>query len=138
MKVQGRVKKLMPMQSGISRLGNSWRRQDFILEYFSEPNDQYADTVLLQVMNDKIEDYALAEGEEVVVDFRHNVRSYGDRIYNEIYIRDLKKVGGTSSQAQAQSQAPAPTAEQQLAMEKLKQMGEQATSGEGGEDDVPF
>ena len=123
------------MQSGISRLGNSWRRQDFILEYFSEPNDQYADTVLLQVMNDKIEDYALAEGEEVVVDFRHNVRSYGDRIYNEIYIRDLKKMGGTSSQAQAQSQA---TAEQQLAMEKLKQMGEQATSGEGGEDDVPF
>lgn len=125
----------MPMQSGISRLGNSWRRQDFILEYFSEPNDQYADTVLLQIMNDKIEDYALAEGEEVVVDFRHNVRSYGDRIYNEIYIRDIKKVGGTSSQAQAQSQA---TAEQQLAMEKLKQMGEQATSGEGGEDDVPF
>lgn len=135
MKVQGRIKKLMPMQSGISRLGNSWRRQDFILEYFSEPNDQYADTVLLQVMNDKIEDYALTEGEEVVVDFRHNVRSYGDRIYNEIYIRDLKKVGGTSSQAQVQSQA---TAEQKLAMEKLKQMGEQATSGEGGEDDVPF
>ena len=149
MKVRGRIKKLFPMKSGVSRLGNNWRRQDFILEFFAEPTDQYADTVQLSVMNDKIDEFALNEGDEVNVEVRHQVKTYGERLYNDLWVKTLEKVGsGTQAPAtDATVDATAattsanvqPTEEQKAAMEKLKQMGEAAASGEGGdEDELPF
>ena len=147
MKVRGRIKKLFPMKSGISRLGNNWRRQDFILEFFAEPTDQYADTVQLSIMNDKIDEFALNEGDEVNVEVRHQVKTYGERIYNDLWVKSLEKVSsGTQAPAtdataatQSEQPAPQPTEEQKAAMERLKQMGESAASGEGGsEDELPF
>lgn len=147
MKVQGRVKKLMDVRSGVSRVGNAWKAQDFIFEYFDNPAEQYAETVLLNVRGDKIEELKLHEGDEIEVDLRCAVRSYGERLYNEPYARNVVVV-----KPSAQPQAPAtdataattsanvqPTEEQKAAMEKLKQMGESAASGEGGDDEqLPF
>lgn len=147
MKVRGRIKKLFPMKSGVSRLGNNWRRQDFILEFFAEPTDQYADTVQLSVMNDKIDEFALNEGDEVNVEVRHQVKTYGERLYNDLWVKTLEKVSSgtqapaTGATAAATSEQPAPrlTDEQKAAMERLKQMGEAAASGEGGDDEqLPF
>lgn len=145
MKVRGRIKKLFPMKSGVSRLGNNWRRQDFILEFFAEPTDQYADTVQLSIMNDKIDEFALNEGDEVNVEVRHQVKTYGERLYNDLWVKTLEKVSGstqapaTDATAETTSANVQPTDEQKAAMERLKQMGESAASGEGGnEDDLPF
>lgn len=134
MTVQGRIKKLMTEASGISKVGNHWRRQDFIFEFFENPEDQYADTVLLSVMNDKIDEYKLREGEEVIIDVRHQVKTYGERVYTELGIRSFEKV---TKDAPAGQQ---PTTEQKEAMERLTKMGEQAATGNenGSEDDVPF
>ena len=147
MKVQGRVKKLMDVRSGVSRVGNAWKAQDFIFEYFDSPEEQYADTMLLNVRGEKIEELSLHEGDEIEVELRCKVRSYGERLYNEPYARDVVVVKPI-----AQPQAPATDAtsattsanvqttdEQKAAMERLKQMGEAAASGEGGnEDELPF
>lgn len=136
---------MFPTKSGVSRLGNNWRRQDFILEFFAEPTDQYADTVQLSVMNDKIDEFALNEGDEVNVEVRHQVKTYGERIYNDLWVKSLEKVSsGTQAPAtddtvETTSANAQPTDEQKAAMEKLKQMGESAASGEGGnEDELPF
>ena len=138
MKVQGRIKKLMPIQTGISRIGNNWKKQDFILEYFEEPTDQYADTVLLSLMNDRIDEYKLKEGDEVKVDVRHQVKAYGERVYNELFYRSIEKVNKPKPATEQPSVQPTP--EQQEAMERLKKMGEEAASGEegGSESDLPF
>ena len=42
MKLKGRVKKLMAVRSGVSRVGNAWKAQDFIFEYFDNDEEQYA------------------------------------------------------------------------------------------------
>lgn len=142
MKVQGRVKKLMDVRSGVSRVGNAWKAQDFIFEYFDNPTEQYAETVLLNVRGDKIEELKLHEGDEIEVDLRCAVRSYGERLYNEPYARNVvvvKPVAQPQADATSEQPAPQPTDEQKAAMEKLKQMGESAASGEGGnEDELPF
>ena len=136
MKVQGRIKKLLEPRSGVSAIGNAWRRQDFILEYFEKPEDQYAETVCLQVMNDRIDEYDMHEGDEVIVDFGHRVNEYQGRIYTEMRIRSFEKV--------AQAAAPTPlaemTPEQRMALEKLKNMGEQAATGDanGSDGELPF
>lgn len=144
MKLQGRVKKLMDVRSGVSRVGNAWKAQDFIFEYFDNPEEQYAETVLLNVRGDKIEELNLYEGDEIEVDLRCTVRSYGDRLYNEPYARNVvvvrsqwKKVEEAPAHEQS---APQPTAEQKEAMEKLNKMAEEAASGKEGEsdDELPF
>lgn len=143
MKIQGRVKKLMDVRSGVSRVGNAWKAQDFIFEYFDNDAEQYAETVLLNVRGEKIEELNLHEGDEIEVDLRCTVRSYGERLYNEPYARNVVVVKPISQpQAATPPEQPAPqlTAEQQAAMEKLMKMGEEAASGnEGGsEDELPF
>ena len=159
MKLQGRVKKLMDVRSGVSRVGNAWKAQDFIFEYFDNPEEQYAETVLLNVRGEKIEELSLHEGDDIEVDLRCTVRSYSERLYNEPYAKNVvvvnsqwKKVEeapaqqmqGAVGEALAQrSQVihqPQPTADQQAAMEKLMKMGEEASTGDpnGSEDELPF
>lgn len=147
MKLQGRVKKLMDVRSGVSRVGNAWKAQDFIFEYFDNPEEQYAETVLLNVRGEKIEELNLHEGDEIEVDLRCTVRSYNDRLYNEPYARNVvvvksqwKKVEEAPSQQEPEHPAPQPTEEQKDAMEKLNKMAEEAASGKEGEseDDLPF
>jgi hypothetical protein len=147
MKLQGRVKKLMDVRSGVSRVGNAWKAQDFIFEYFDSAEDQYAETVLLNVRGEKIEELNLYEGDEIEVDLRCTVRSYGERLYNEPYARNVvvvnsqwKKVEEAPAQQAPEQPAPQPTAEQKDAMEKLNKMAEEAASGKdgGSEDELPF
>lgn len=147
MKLQGRVKKLMDVRSGVSRVGNAWKAQDFIFEYFNNDAEQYAETVLLNVRGEKIEELNLHEGDEIEVDLRCTVRSYGDRLYNEPYARNVvvvksqwQKVEEAPAQQAPEQPAPQPTAEQKDAMEKLNKMAEEAASGKegGSEDELPF
>ena len=146
MKLRGRVKKLMDVRSGVSRVGNAWKAQDFIFEYFDSPEEQYAETVLLNVKGEKIGELSLHDGDEIEVDLRCKVRSYGDRLYNEPYARNVVVVKSQWQKVQEAPQpapeqpAQQPTAEQKDAMERLKKMGEEAASGEegGSESDLPF
>lgn len=142
MKLQGRVKKLMAVRSGVSRVGNAWKAQDFIFEYFDNDEEQYAETVLLNVRGEKIDELSLHEGDEIEVDLRCTVRSYGEKLYNEPYARNVVVVKSKWQKVQEESEQPAthPTEEQKAAMERLKKMGEEVASGEegGSESDLPF
>lgn len=143
MKLQGRVKKLMDVRSGVSRVGNAWKAQDFIFEYFDNPEEQYAETVLLNVRGEKIEELNLHEGDEIEVDLRCTVRSYGERLYNEPYARNVvvvKPISQPQAATPPEQPAPQPTTEQKDAMEKLNKMAEEAASGKEGasEEELPF
>ena len=147
MKLKGRVKKLMAVRSGVSRVGNAWKAQDFIFEYFDNPEEQYAETVLLNVRGEKIDELSLHEGDEIEVDLRCTVRSYGEKLYNEPYARNVvvvkskwKKVEEEPAQQAHEYAAQHPTSDQKSAMERLKKMGEEAAIGEegGSESDLPF
>ena len=142
MKLQGRVKKLMAVRSGVSRVGNAWKAQDFIFEYFENDEEHYAETVLLNVRGEKIEELSLHEGDEIEVDLRCTVRSYGEKLYNEPYARNVVVVKSKWQKVQEEPEQPAmqPTEEQKAVMERLKKMGEEVASGEegGSESDLPF
>ena len=147
MKLKGRVKKLMAVRSGVSRVGNAWKAQDFIFEYFDNDEEQYAETVLLNVRGEKIDELSLHEGDEIEVDLRCTVRSYGEKLYNEPYARNVvvvkskwKKVEEEPALQASEYAAQHPTSDQKSAMERLKKMGEEAAIGEegGSESDLPF
>ena len=108
MQFQGRIFKLFPVQSGTSSRGE-WMKQDFIFEYFEAPTDRYADRVLLSVMNDRIREYDLHEGDEVIIGFGHNTREYQGRYFNDVRMYHFEKVVRKDATAQPQPTENKPT-----------------------------
>lgn len=134
MQFQGRIYKLFPVQSGTSQRGE-WTKQDFIFEYFEQPTDRYADRVLLSIMNDRIKDYDLHEGDEVIIGFGHNTREYQGRYFNDVrlyHFEKVKQVGNTDAQA-AQPSPAMPTAP--ASATPTQTVAQQPAQGE---DQLPF
>lgn len=95
MQIQGRITNVLEPQSGVSqRTGNEWKSQQFVVEFFEEENQRYADRVLLQTFDTRhMEMLAGAEGKECKVWFGHSVREANGRFYNEMRIFRLEMVG---------------------------------------------
>lgn len=128
MQFQGRIYRIFPVQSGTSANGNEWSRQDFIFEYFEQPTDRYADRVLLNVMNDRIKDYDLHEGDEVIIGFGHSTREYQGRTFNDVRLYHFEKV--KQAPAMPTSSAPAP--------QPKTVAPQQPAHGEDENDKLPF
>lgn len=91
MEIKGRIYKVLETTQGKSRDGKEWSKQEFIFEFFENPTDRYSDKVVLSVMNDRIREYDLHEGDEVTIGFGHSVREYNGRWYNDLRMYKLEK-----------------------------------------------
>lgn len=134
MQFQGRIYKLFPVQSGTSQRWE-WTKQDFIFEYFEQPTDRYADRVLLSIMNDRIREYDLHEGDEVIIGFGHNTREYQGRYFNDVrmyHFEKVKQVAPTQPQP-----TPVPQQPQQTQIFPPPQQTTNKTMPSDG-DDLPF
>lgn len=129
MEFEGRVMKLLPVRSGQKSDGSEWRSQEFVFEYFENPDNWWSEKVLLSLMNERIDEYQLKEGDEVRVNFGHSVREYQGRLYNELRLRRLQKVS-EAAPATVQSASVAVT-------ENGSEAPSPATDG-GKKDDLPF
>ena len=118
MEVQGRIYKVMPIRKGNKSDGSEWRSQEFIVEFFETPDQRWSDKVVLSVMNERIDEYDLHEGEEVNVGFSHGVREYQGRWYPEFRIYKFEKKVAADPQPTVKVEepaAPAPQPQQQKA-----------------------
>jgi hypothetical protein len=130
----GQIKKILPAREGVSqRTGNQWKTQPFVFEYFENPTDRYADSVVLETFDTNVMSQ-LKEFAKVRIGFGHHTREHEGRVYNEISMYKFELVGdGAAAQPQptvnqGQGAAPQPTANQQP--------GQQQGGGES--DDLPF
>lgn len=135
MEYTGRINRVLPITSGTTDKG-PWQRQDFVFEYYENQNDWWSNKVLLSVMNDRIKEYDLHEGDEVTIDFKHNIREWQGRIFNEVRIYKFEKVKGVAVVQQQtgleQGDQPSGQAQQQTAQQAIVEQPKQ------GEDDLPF
>lgn len=102
---QGRIQKVFGVQSGTSANGKEWQRQDFVFEFFENPNDRFSDKVVLSALNERIKEYDLHENDEVKIGFGHRVEEYQGRMYNKIYIYQFEKVKKTAVDGKDESTA---------------------------------
>lgn len=117
MELKGKVIQLLPMQTGMGKKGQ-WRKQEFILE----TPGQYPKRVCFSIWGDKIDQFRLAEGEEVNVSVDLESREYNGRWYTEARAWKVDKSGAPAS---GPSYSPPITQETQF--------------GEGSAtDDLPF
>ena len=116
MEVTGRIYKVLPTRTGKKADGSEWRSQEFIVEFFESPDQRWSDKVVLNVMNDRIDEYQLREGDEVHVGFSHGVREYQGKYYPDFRIYKFEKVG--AQPAVNSEPQPTPTAEPQAQQAK--------------------
>ena len=130
----GQIKKILPAREGVSqKTGNQWKTQPFVFEYFENPTDRYADSVVLETFDTNVMSQ-LKEFAKVRIGFGHHTREHEGRVYNEVSMYKFELVGdGAAAQPQptvnqGQGAAPQPTENQQ--------QGQQQGGGES--DDLPF
>jgi hypothetical protein len=93
MDLSGKVINQLPEVSGSSKTGNSWRKQEYIIE----TGGQYPKKVCVAVWGDKIDQFGLKLGEQVSLGIDVESREYNGRWYTEVkaYKVDRSQGGGT-------------------------------------------
>ncbi len=81
MEITGKIIAVLPAQGGVSKTGNEWKKQEYVLE----THDQYPKKVCFQIFGaDKIELAAIQPGEELTVSFDIDSREYNGRWFTNI------------------------------------------------------
>ena len=79
MELSGKITQLLPEKTGESARG-PWRKQEYILEM----EGQYPKQVCFMAWSDKIDEFAIKEGEILVVSIDLESREYNGRWYTDV------------------------------------------------------
>ena len=89
----GQIIKVCEPRTGVSeRTGNEWKAQGFVVEFKEHDTDPWHDKVYLETFDTNVMD-KLVEGAIVKVGFRHSVREYNGRCYNEVRMNNFELQG---------------------------------------------
>lgn len=95
MELKGIVKRLFPIQSGVSQTtGNEWKRQEFLFEFFESASDIFARRIKLSIRNEKISELSLQEGDEINVRVSLTCREYPEgsgKFFNDVLTGMVEK-----------------------------------------------
>lgn len=81
MEITGKIIAVLPEQGGVSKNGNEWKKQEYVLE----THDQYPKKVCFQLFGaDRIAQAAIQPGEELTVSFDIESREYMGKWYTNI------------------------------------------------------
>ena len=121
MQFEGRVKEVMPVQSGVSqRTGEPWSSQEFVFGFYETSDAIYEKEIVLRLRNDKIKQLDLQVDDKIRAKFSLGTSIYEGRKYNQIFTGDIEILQRAPRQRTApqqpatspQPQATTPTTEQ--------------------------
>ena len=87
MEIKGKIIHVLPLQEGVSKAGNAWKKQEYVLETY----DQYPRKVCFDLFGDKADQYRAAIGDDVVLSFDIESREYNGRWFTSIRGWKLEK-----------------------------------------------
>jgi hypothetical protein len=88
MEINGKIIELLPEKTGESGNG-PWRKQEFILE----TDGQYPKKVCFMAWGDKIDQFDIKQGEDLVVSIDLESREYNDRWYTDVKAWKVSRAG---------------------------------------------
>ena len=104
MEIFGKIISVLPARSGVSQKGNQWRSVTYVLE----TQEQYPKRLAFDVVNEKIEQFAIQPGEMLSVQFDINAREYNGKWYNSVQAWNVvrQQPGGQQMPPQGGYQQP--------------------------------
>ena len=104
MEITGKIIQIMPAQEGISKSGNPWKVQPFVLETL----DQYPRKVYIEILGeDRIKNCPLDIDHVVTVGYDLESREFNGRWYTSVKAWKVTLGDGSQQPAQQQAQAQA-------------------------------
>ncbi|MDE7411175.1 MAG: DUF3127 domain-containing protein [Paramuribaculum sp.] len=116
MELTGKVIVVLPIESGTSKSGNAWQKQNFVIETAG----QYPKKVCLQLFGDKVNECPNV-GDDVKVSFDPESREWQGRWFTQLNAWKVEKQN-------AQPTAPAPQ----------QATAQAAAQPQGADDELPF
>lgn len=139
MQFEGRVKEVMPVQSGVSqKSGEPWSSQEFVFGFYETSDAIYEKEIVLKLRNDKIQQYNLQVGDKIKAKFGLGINNYQGRKYNEIYTGDIEILQRAQPTQPAPAQQPAPAPQPAPQPAPAPQDEQQSTVTPGVGNDLPF
>lgn len=129
------------MKEGVSQAGNPYRTQDFIFGFYEHQSDIYERNIILNIRNENIEKYKLAENDNIKVRVALSCREYpqgSGKYFNEIRTGDITIIQKVNKEPQ---NAPAGGDSAQTSTDSPVQAQNAAEGQEnkkGDNDDLPF
>ena len=102
MEIKGRIIHVLPLQEGVSKAGNPWKKQEYVLETL----DQYPKKVCFDLFGDKADQYRAEIGDEVVLSFDIESREFNGRWFTSIRGWKLEKAIAEAAPAPAMGDIP--------------------------------
>ena len=131
MELQGRIIVVGPERSGVSARGE-WKSQSFVIE----THDQYPKKMVFDVFGaDRLAQYAIKAGEEVIVSFDIDAHEYNGRWFNNIRAWNIQRIDAAAASAAGATPAAAPAV---APADGATAPFPPAPEGEGSADDLPF
>ena len=128
MEVKGKIIQKFDLQSGTSKAGNPWKKQNYLLETL----DSFPRKIYFDFFGDRADQYPLEVGDMINLSFDIECREYQGRYYTDIRGWKAEKIDSTT---QAAPQAPvspdAPPA-------PIAPPANEPTFEQTQEDDLPF
>ena len=133
MELQGRVIAVMEPREGTSARG-PWKSQQYVIE----THDQYARKMVFDIFGaERIDQFAIKAGEEILVSFDVDAHEYNGRWFNNIRAWYIQRVDAAAAQAGNMPPAAAP-----IAPQSQPAAGSQApfppAASDSAADDLPF
>lgn len=92
--VKGKIEQILKAESGVSRAGKEWKKQEFILE----TDDQYPRKVCFTLFGEKADLInGLHEGQEAEVSFNVESREYNGRWFTNVNAWKIDPVNDNGS-----------------------------------------
>lgn len=137
MKITGRISQVLPTQSGVSKTGKEWRRQECILVY-DEQNPSYPKSIVFSVMNERIENFNIQADQVYELDVDFETREYNGRYFMSASAwKCTLQVGAPQPQVQAQVQPQQMPQAQVSPHAPIMPQPQQQVAPQNG-DDLPF
>ena len=138
MEIIGKLLQKLPLQSGIGRTGNSWQKQEFVIETI----EQYPKKVCANLWGDKLDMLDTVNiGDTVKVSFSIESREFNGKWYTDIKAWKIEPATEGPAQPTAASPAYQPAAAGPApAADPLPPMAsdDMDTFTDNGGDDLPF
>lgn len=133
MELQGRVIAVMEPREGTSARG-PWKSQQYVIE----THDQYPKKMVFDIFGaERIDQFAIKAGEEILVSFDVDAHEYNGRWFNNIRAWNIQRVDAAAAQA-----GNMPPAADPIAPQSQPAAGSQApfppAASDSAADDLPF
>lgn len=108
MELIGKIIQALPLQSGTSKAGNPWKKQEYILETLGT---QYPRKVCFHLFGDNVDKFPMQVGQDVTVSIDIESREFNGRWYTDVRAWNVVngvQVAGAPAPAPGFAPQPAP------------------------------